>query len=508
MQVDSLQKFFASSPAVRLIRSPHAFWIVDFLRTEFKLAGQITRRHSELTIQLDAYLDQLTKDGLLVVDGKSDSREKADTYLSAWCSASIGWLKRFVEEDVEEPCYQLTAEFEKALDFVDRATRPAAFIGTESKMRTILEVLGDVVKGVETDPTERLRHLELEKQRLENEIQQLRNSPTQKTLNETQVRERFQLALQQLRQLKSEFRSVEDRFKAITRGVQQRILAASDSRGEILQFALDSEDMLKHGDQGQSFFEFLKLLHSPDNQDRINELIAQLNQIEALAEQEEDLQELRLMVPTLIAEAEKILRTTQHLSVTLRRLLDSRSTRHHQRLSHLLRDILGAAAAQSNTPPTEVGLDVEVELEVQCPFDRPFWSATEPFEEVELQPQQSDPEQQQAALKQLVELERLHWTQMRSRIREATSAGKECALSELLERFPIEAGAIEVLGYLQIAHDDGHRIDRTQTTQLPASATGRLGRQLTIPHVVFVPSANARTRQRQTNQAPATRTGK
>ena len=84
-------------------------------------------------------------------------------------------------------------------------------------------------------------------------MQRIRIAPDAGKMSSTQVKERFVLASQQLQQLRSEFRAVEDRFKAITRGVQQKILSADDSRGDILQFALDSEDMLKHGDQGRSF---------------------------------------------------------------------------------------------------------------------------------------------------------------------------------------------------------------------------------------------------------------
>ena len=62
-------------------------------------------------------------------------------------------------------------------------------------------------------------------------------------------------------------------------------------------------------------------------------------------------------------------------------------------------------------------------------------------------------------------------------------------METLVSRFPIEAGAIEVLGYLQIAYDDGHRIDRTTTIDLPASHTGKLGRILQIPNVVFLPTS-------------------
>ncbi|MEM7477473.1 MAG: DUF3375 domain-containing protein [Planctomycetota bacterium] len=487
MHIESLQKFFASSPAVRLLRSPHAFWIMDFLNQQFKLAGKITRPHSELAVELDAYLDQLSKDAF-VGDAKFDSRDKADTYLASWCSGSIGWLKRFIDEDATEPHYQLTAEFEKALAFVEKSSRDIGFIGTESRLRSILEILGNIVSGVQEDPTIRLRQLEAQKAEIDREIALLRSSVKPTAMSKTQVRERFSLACQQLHQLKSEFRAVEDRFKEITRGVQQRILSSGDSRGDILQFALDSEDMLKHGDQGQSFFEFLKLLHSPESQDRIAELVEQLNAIESLAGEHEELLSLRSMVPTLIAEAEKILRTTQHLSVTLRRLLDSRSTRHHQQLSQVLRDILSSAASLAENPPDHLGLEVEVELEIQSPMDRPFWVGTEPFEEVQLAPVENKEEDQRQALEQLVALERLDWQSMRQNVDRLTE-DSGAALAQLLERYPLAAGAVEVLGYLQIAYDDGHQIDPSIQVELPTKLTGELGRGLQIPNVVFLPKS-------------------
>lgn len=494
MEFESLQKFFANSPAVRLIRSPHAYWIVDFLNQQFKTAGVIVRKHSELALALDNYLDQTVS--------PSNSRDKADTYLAAWCSSSTGWLKRFIEADVSEPCYQLTAEFEKALAFVQRAARDEDFVGTESRLRAILETLGSVVTGVADDPNQRLARLQEQRAEIDRQIQRLQDPSLSPQMSSTQVRERFSLAYQQFQQLKSEFRAVEDRFKSITREVQKRILGAEQSRGDILQFALDSEDNLKQGDQGQSFFEFLKLIHSPTSQDRISQLVRQLSEIEALAHEQEGLDELRSLVPTLIAEAEKILRTTQHLSVTLRRLLDSRSTRHHQQLAHVLRDILGAAARRSEQPPTEIGIEVEVDLEIQSPMDRPFWSATEPFDEVELATVQATEQDTANALGQLAALERLDWQAMRRNISVLTGKDKEVQLAKLLARFPATAGAIEILGYLQIAFDDGHQIDPGQLVELKNFATAPSDespaspwrRKLTVPNVVFLPEGKRKRR--------------
>ncbi len=503
MRTEFLRKFFTTSPAVRLIRSPHAFWIVDFLTCAFKSAGRITRPHSELAVALDDYLDRLPSSAKLAEPGgQASSREKADTYLANWSSGSVGWLKRFIDDDSTEPSYQLTAEFEKALGFVEQASHELSFVGTESRLRSILETLENVVVGVTPDPELRLQQLKAKRDELALEIARVEAAPDATRLSPTQVRERFTLAIQQLAQLKSEFRAVEDRFKEITRSVQQRILSADQPRGDILQFALDSEDMLKQGDQGQSFFEFLKLIHAPDSQDRMAKLVGELAKIEALADGHDDLEALRGMVPTLIAEAEKILRTTQHLSLTLRKLLDSRSTRHHQQLTQVLRDILGAAARSADNPPTDVGLDVEVEIEIQCPVDRPFWAATEPFEEVSLLPFEASAGEQALALEQMAALERIDWPLLRRNVASLTETQGAVRLEHLLDRFPLQSGAVELLGYLQIAFDDGHLIDRSQVMTLPAETTGSLRRPVQLPSVIFLPKSDRR-KQRQATQVEA-----
>jgi hypothetical protein len=64
-------------------------------------------------------------------------------------------------------------------------------------------------------------------------------------------------------------------------------------------------------------------------------------------------------------------------------------------------------------------------------------------------------------------------------------------LAELLEVHPPESGAVEVLGYIQIAHDDGHHIDPQQVDvlRLPVSTAARGDYETydyEAPHVVFL----------------------
>ena len=50
--------------------------------------------------------------------------------------AQLGGSKRFVDEAAQEPSYQLTADFEQALAFVEKSFRESSFIGTESRLST------------------------------------------------------------------------------------------------------------------------------------------------------------------------------------------------------------------------------------------------------------------------------------------------------------------------------------------------------------------------------------
>ncbi len=87
-------------------------------------------------------------------------------------------------------------------------------------------------------------------------------------------------------------------------------------------------------------------------------------------------------------------------------------------------------------------------------------------------------------------LQRLDFRRMRNKIRDITMEGQHQTLSQLIDRYPIEAGVVELLGYLQIAHDDGHRIDTNQTDTIIVHESRESSRiAVHVPHVTFIPKA-------------------
>ena len=43
-------------------------------------------------------------------------------------------------------------------------------------------------------------------------------------------------------------------------------------------------------------------------------------------------------------------------------------------------------------------------------------------------------------------------------------------LSQLAETYPIESGSVEVLGYVQLAHDAGYEVDDSKTELIPVAS--------------------------------------
>jgi Protein of unknown function (DUF3375) len=482
MQLESLLQHFQISPAVKLLRATSAPFVLDFLISQFKSQNRLTISHGEIRASLQSYQERIHD------EHPSTLREKPEVYLTEWSSAETGWLHRFIELSRTEPSYQLTPNSEAVIAFIERALHDdEQFVGTECRLRLILDLLDDVVTGAAKDPQERLNRLRAQRDRLDAQIHAIEQGNDGEPSSATMVRERFGMAISLLSQLQSDFRSVEDRFKQLARQVHRRHAEGWQSRSDILEFALDQEDQLKQDDQGKSFHEFVRLVHSPERQERLADLINQLSSLQQIGAQSAGVSKLHSMMPMLIAEAEKILRTTQRLSQTLRTLLDARSSRHRQQLAIVLRDIQSMAAGRDPSIDTDnVQISVDVDLEIQSPMDRVFWSPPVIFDSVDMQQHIADDEIRNRAFRSLANLNRLDWSLMRSRIRRAVDSSGALSLVELLELHPPTAGPIEILGYLQIAHDDGHKIDSANRQDITIADRDGILQKFQIPQVDFV----------------------
>jgi hypothetical protein len=481
VKLDRLILFFSTDPSAKLLRSPNAAHVIYFLNRQFKHETNLTLPQSVLQENLRSYLDDLHE---TEPDKLSD---RPEVYLTKWSTGDSRWLRRSFDSQFAEPVYQLTPHTEDVLKFVTGVLdRSLGFVGTESRLTRIIETLSDIVVRGSSDPERRLAFLEAEKQLIDSEIESIKSGKAVKTHSPTAIRERFSDAVSDLVSLQSDFRAVEESFKTITRDVQKRQNENAGGRGDILGFALESEDELNEGDQGTSFNAFVKLLLSQSQQDDLERMINQLDQIEDLDAQSDGKRRLHGMIGSLSAEAEKVMRTTRRLSHTLRRLLDNGSSSARMHLANVLRQIQAEAVRLADDPP-DFGLELLTEPNVANFLDRPMWSAPVQFEAVELVSEEPDEDERLLAFRQLAQLQRLDWQTMRDNIQTMQRDYDTFSLRQLFEAHPPTAGSIEVVAYVQLAHDAGHHVDQDATEEIiyPDATVTSGFTTLEVPKVIF-----------------------
>ena len=488
MDASTLLMHFDSSPAIRLLRAGNAPYVIAFLHAQFKASATITIPHSELLPALGSFqedLQQMYPDAL---------KDKPETYLADWCSRDRLWLHRFIEAGRDEPIYQLTPHSEDVIEFLDHSLRKdVGFVGTESRLRLVIETLQQLVIGASEDPAVHLESLRKQKAEIEAQIAKIESGEEIPAFHPTRIREQFSLAVTMLKELERDFRAVEERFKEITQDVQQKQMKGMDTRGGILEGALDAEEALRTDDQGVSFYEFFRLIQSSEQQQQLRSIIQQLNQMQDLADQKEGLQIVRRMMPLLLSEAAKVTQTERRLSSTLRRLLDAQAHHERVRVAELLREIRALAAAMSTEPPCdEITLEVDDAIEVRSPASRQFWTQPTEFETIDLTEQSVDDNSRDSLFEQFAALHRIDFRSMRSRIQTAVAQHGHVSLAEILDENPPQSGVMDVLGYLQIASDDGHVIDHglPQDLVIPSGMDEDSTLVVTVPRVTFLTKEN------------------
>jgi hypothetical protein len=195
---ETLRSFFDASPTVKLLRSALAPLVVDFLHQTFKLGESISIGQSELRTRLLIYQEELHQDSPTTMIGTPER------YLADWIES--GWLMRFLEANSSEPQFQLTRFSEEALRFVESAlAKSNAMVGTESRLKLIIETLGDIVRGASADPERRLAYLKAQRDTLDQQIAEIESGKSIEVYRPAQIRERFQNAVDLLRTLRSDF---------------------------------------------------------------------------------------------------------------------------------------------------------------------------------------------------------------------------------------------------------------------------------------------------------------
>lgn len=440
MDFEAIEVLQERHPAWRLLRAHHAPLVLSFLGRHFVEGGAGATPASRLVEALDEHLDA-------VDDRAQEPRfpRTPQTYLEAWSQPDSGWLRRFYPASSDEVHYDATPAFEKAYAWVS-GLRARPFVGTESRLHTVVDLLRQIVHGTETDADSRLALLHAQRAELDRQIAEAEagNVPV---LTDTAVRERYQQLSATARELLSDFREVEENFRTLDRGARERIASWEGSKGELLADLVSTRADISSSDQGSSFQAFYDFLLSEARQDELAEL---LTRVQSLTPIDAD-RRLRTIHHDWSDAAERTQQTVRQVSEQLRRFLDDQVWLENRRVLELVRSIESAALACRDAPP-ELGLAVDVPgVRIALPLERPLYDAR-PVASVDSM--LGPVEDEQLDVSTLYTQTFVDQARLADNIRTLLPPRSATLLTDILDFYPVQHGAAEILGYLSLSEDD------------------------------------------------------
>ncbi|MCB1968541.1 MAG: DUF3375 domain-containing protein, partial [Candidatus Accumulibacter sp.] len=355
-------------PAWRLLRSDHAPLVASFLQRVFIAPN--------LRVMAQADLGEALEDELFALRdrlGADIFPKSALDYLNDWAGNDKGWLRKFYAQGSDEPHFDLTPATEKAIAWLGTLAE-RSFVGTESRLLTLFELLKQMSEGSETDPQTRIAELQRRRDDIDAEIARVL-SGDMPLLDDSALRDRFQQFIAMARELLTDFREVEHNFRGLDRRVRERIALWEGAKGALLEEIMGERDAIADSDQGRSFRAFWDFLMSSSRQEELSALLERVLTLPAVAELRPDARTRRVHYDWLEA-GEHTQRTVAQLSQQLRRFLDDQAWLENRRIMDILHGIEAKALAVRDAPPpgNEVMSIADTAAAIELPMERPLYT--------------------------------------------------------------------------------------------------------------------------------------
>lgn len=471
--VDALRR---THPAWRLLAADHAPLIVSFLHASFLAPNVRSLPEQELVAKLDDHLYHLRERY-----GRDEFPRTAAQYLEAWAADAHGWLRRYYEADRDEPWFDLTPATEKAIAWLANLEQ-RTFVGTESRLVMVFELLRQIAEGTERDAQVRIAELEARRAELDDELARLRAGRVD-VMGDAHVRDRFQQVVATARDLLHDFREVDANFRALDREVRERIATWEHGKGDLLEQVFGRSDAIADSDQGRSFRAFWDLLMDPARQEQLTALLERVLALEPVRALSPDRRMLRIHYDWLEA-GEIAQRTIARLSSQLRRFLDDRVWLENRRIMGILRGVEQHALALRAAPPEGTFMELdEPAPELALPMERPLFAPPYKARFDRRVVVEGEGDVPADALFDQFHVDR---SRLLANVRRALQTRAQVSLGELLAESPLQQGLAELVTYLTLAAGDrAAMIDDSSPQTVVWDDPLRGARRATVPRVVF-----------------------
>ena len=463
-------------PAWKLLQAQHAPLTISFLDEVFIQPNERSLSESHLQARLEDRLFNLRE-----TEGEEAFPQTAAHYLNDWADNDKGWLRKFYPANSDEAHFDLTPAAEKAIQWLNSLTE-RQFIGTESRLKTVFDLLQQMLEGVETDKQTRLNDLQQRKAEIEDEIARVESGDIE-IMEETAVRERFQQLSTTARELLSDFREVEQNFRQLDRQAREQITTWEGRKGELLDEIFGERDAIADSDQGRTFRAFWDFLMSPTRQQQLTEGLEQVLSLEAVQQMAPDPRIKRVHYDWLEA-GEQTQRTVARLSAQLRRFLDDQAFLENKRIMQLIQSAETHAIALRGEPLEGTWMTLESpRADINLPMERPLFSPPlRPVLETSVATGDETNVDPEALFNQVV----VDKARLQAAIAQELRHSSQVTLADVIRNHPLQVGLAELVSYLSLAGDDPRAsFDETQPQTIEWRDDDGIRRHARAPLVLF-----------------------
>lgn len=473
----TLELLRQNHPAWRLLCAHHAPLVAGFLHRVFIVPNVRNLSQADLVETLEDELFALREQ-----QGAEAFPGTAQSYLNDWAENDKGWLRKFYPAGTDEPHFDLTPATEKALAWLEGLTE-RAFVGTESRLLTLFDLLRQMSEGSQTDPQVRIAELQKRRSDIDTEIARILAGDIP-LLDDTALKDRFQQFLQLARELLTDFREVEHNFRTLDRRVRERIALWEGAKGALLEEIMGERDAIADSDQGKSFRAFWDFLMSQSRQEELSRLLEQVLSLPPILALRPETRLLRVHYDWLEA-GEHTQRTVAKLSEQLRRFLDDKAWLENRRIMDILHSIENhALALREDFPSGDFVYLAETSATVELPLERPLYRPPRKPLIAEMVLDEGDADVDTAVLYAQVVVDRAELTR---NIRQELQGVSQISLAEVVLRHPLRHGLAELVAYLQLAGEwPKTAVDDEVQEQVSWQSDAGVMRKATLPRIILL----------------------
>lgn len=479
MDHDTIAAMRRTSGAWRLLCSDNVALVLSFLNRVFIDENVREIAESELVNRLDDDLYALN-----LHRGADAYPKSAKAYLADWAHPDRGWLRRYYPHGSDEPHYDATPDVELAMAWV-RDLAPRDFVGTESRLNTVFDLLRQMVYGAETDTAARRDELLRRRADIDAELDRLDRGIVD-TLGPAAQQDRYQQVARTARELLADFRQVEENFRQLDRNLRGRIAAWDGTKAELLDEALGSRNSIAGSPQGQSFAAFFDFLLAPQRQAELVELLGRLADIDGVDVDDR----LRFVHHDWHTAGERTQATVRALSEQLRKFLDDQAWLENRRIIELIKAIQSSAIEVKEADTSEFTTELdEASPTFALPTERPLF---EPQARLELDSDVIAADEVDIDDSVLYDQTYVNNAELAQNVRESLQAASTVRLTDILDERPLTQGLAELVAYMSVRDDTfvtDFDDDARDTVRLGDDADARVVR---LPRITFRARADVR----------------